>query len=49
MGETRSEKPHHELSMVAHAFNPSRGRWMELCEFEASMIYRACFKTAKAV
>ena len=24
MGETRSEKPHHELSMVAHAFNPSR-------------------------
>ena len=34
--------------MVAHAFNPSsRGRWIS--EFEASLVYKLSFRTARAI
>ena len=32
--------------MVAHAFNPSRGR--QISEFEASLVYRVSSRTTKA-
>jgi hypothetical protein len=32
--------------MVVHAFNPSRGRWIS--EFEASLVYKVSFRTARA-
>jgi hypothetical protein len=32
--------------MVAHAFNPSRGK--RISEFEASLVYKASSRTARA-
>jgi hypothetical protein len=32
--------------VVAHAFNPSRGRWIS--EFEASLVYKVSSRTARA-
>ena len=39
-----------EPGMVGHAFNPSIGRQRQedLCEFEASLVYRASSRTARA-
>ena len=36
---------------MAHAFNPSywRQRQADLCEFEASLVYRVSSRTARAV
>jgi hypothetical protein len=37
--------------MVVHTFNPSkigRQRQVDLCEFEASLVYRASSRTARA-
>jgi hypothetical protein len=31
---------------MAHAFNPSRGRWIS--EFEASLVYKVSSRTARA-
>jgi hypothetical protein len=33
--------------MVAHAFNPSRGR--RISEFEASLVYKVSSRTARAI
>jgi hypothetical protein len=33
--------------MVAHAFNPSRGR--QISEFEASLVYKVSSRTAMAI
>jgi hypothetical protein len=37
--------------MEVHAFNPSIGRQRQedLCEFEASLVYRVSSKTARAI
>ena len=32
---------------VAHAFNPSRGRWIS--EFEASLVYKVSSRRARAI
>jgi hypothetical protein len=34
--------------MVAHAFNPSRGRGRQISEFEASLVYKVSSRTARA-
>jgi hypothetical protein len=35
--------------MVAHAFNPgARGRGRQISKFEASLVYRMSFRTARA-
>jgi hypothetical protein len=34
--------------MVAHAFNPSRSRGRRISEFEASLVYKVSFRTARA-
>jgi hypothetical protein len=34
--------------MVAKAFNPSTGEAEDLCEFEASLVYKASSRTARA-
>ena len=38
------------LSVVVHIFSPStqRPRQVDLCEFEASLVYKQGFRTAKA-
>jgi hypothetical protein len=33
--------------VVAHTFNPSRGRWIS--EFEASLVYKVSSRTARAI
>ena len=33
--------------MVVHSFNPSRGR--QISEFEASLVYKVCSRTARAI
>jgi hypothetical protein len=33
--------------VVAHAFNPSRGRWIS--EFEAILVYKVSSRTARAI
>jgi hypothetical protein len=33
---------------VAHAFNPSRERQMDLCEFQANPVYRLSSRPARA-
>jgi hypothetical protein len=35
--------------MVAHAFNPSRGRGRRTSEFKASLVYRVSSRTARAI
>lgn len=34
---------------MAHAFNPSRQRQADFCEFDASLVYRASSKTARII
>jgi hypothetical protein len=34
--------------VVAHAFNPSRGRGRWISEFEASLVYKVSSRTARA-
>jgi hypothetical protein len=36
-----------QLGVVAHAFNPSRGR--RISEFEVSLVYRVSSRTARAI
>lgn len=44
------------LGIVAYTFNPSRelipekgGRGRQICDFEASLVYIMCFRTARAM
>ena len=35
--------------MVAHTFNPSRGRGRWISDFEASLVYKVGSRTARAI
>ena len=41
-------KLEHVLGMVTHIFNPSIQRQADVCEFEASLLYRASSRRARA-
>jgi hypothetical protein len=42
------KKKKKKLGVVAHAFNPSRGRGRWISEFEASLVYKVSSRTARA-
>jgi hypothetical protein len=45
--KTKTNKQTKSWALVAHAFNPSRGRWIS--EFEASLVYKVSSRTARAI
>ena len=42
------ERLFREPDVMAHDFNPSRGRGRKISEFEGNLVYRACSRTTRA-